>query len=178
MSYVANSLYLFLSSKKPPGSLVLQLADRNSHFTRRFFHYVIFLTLPSIAGGCRCAEATTTQKKGAGSCRLLFCIDQEILPSTCPPAPQGRDSGKFQAAEEVMQLFQLLKQLQHALRRRKVHSVPDVQAWISVTPFPCVSSPHRTRGSGRWASAGAPVPQGGTAGNFRRPKVLRSYSNY
>ena len=63
MSYVANSLYLFLSSKKPPGSLVLQLADRNSHFTRRFFHYVIFLTLPSIAGGCRCAEVTTTQKR-------------------------------------------------------------------------------------------------------------------
>ena len=45
--------------EKTSWCLLLQLADRNVHSTRRFFHYLILFTLPSIAGGCRCAEATT-----------------------------------------------------------------------------------------------------------------------
>ena len=51
---------------------MLQLADRNVHSTRRFFHYLILFTLPSIAGGCRCAEATTTQKSRTRMCSGFF----------------------------------------------------------------------------------------------------------
>ena len=36
------------------------------------------------------------------------------------------------------------------LRRRKVRSIPDAQAWASVMSLPCSSSPHQTRFAGLW----------------------------
>ena len=35
-------------------------------------------------------------------------------------------------------------------RRRKVRSIPNAQAWASVMPLPCSSSPHQTRFAGLW----------------------------
>ena len=37
-----------------------------------------------------------------------------------------------------------------ALRRRKVRSIPDAQAWASVMSLPCSSSPHQIRFAGLW----------------------------
>ena len=58
-------------------------------------------------------------------------------------------------------LYQLLQQLQHALRRRGL-CIPRLAPRGKACSRRRASSPHRTRL--RWASAGAPVPQGGAAG--------------
>ena len=56
------SQYLFLSSKKPPGDCYYSWPTATSILPEGFFHYIIQLTLPSIAGGCRCAKAAAMQK--------------------------------------------------------------------------------------------------------------------
>ena len=60
------------------------------------------------------------------------------------------ENGHLRPALRTQDLASFLPRGHRPLRRRKVRSIPDAQAWASVMSLPCSSSPHQTRFAGLW----------------------------
>ena len=79
---------------------------------------------------------------------------ERALTVILPPDPHyGRrppERSTYTPGGQRQDCWSFLPRGHRPLRRRKVRSIPDAQAWASVMSLPCSSSPHQTRFAGLW----------------------------